>query len=217
MISADRAIAAAEPPPGAGLEATLGSLQLDRPGRRRLSGAPEGFDGRILATLAGGRDLLHVCLDDLRMARLVEDLAFFDPALSGRHHSRLGLPALRPRLAPSRYRGPAHRWAEPAARPLRPQRGWWSRPSPAFCSACRPKSSFETAVLELVQGSDPGAEQGNGVSLGQRLCPQRQCRRSGRIRAARRDHRSVPAGLGSAPAGRFLRRRDRDRSANSIP
>src|SRR5258706_5643062 len=76
-MSADRAVTVAERP----LAATLLGLGLNRPGRQRLSGAPEGFDGRILATLAGSQPFLHVCVDDLRMARLVEDLAFFAPDL----------------------------------------------------------------------------------------------------------------------------------------
>jgi transcription-repair coupling factor (superfamily II helicase) len=56
-------------------------LGLDRPGRQRLVGVPEGLDGRILAGLAGRHQMLHVCVDDARMARLVESLGFFAPEL----------------------------------------------------------------------------------------------------------------------------------------
>ncbi len=61
--------------------AGLYGLALDRPGRRTLAGVPEGLDGRILAQLAERRQVLHVCLDDARMARLVEAVGFFAPAL----------------------------------------------------------------------------------------------------------------------------------------
>jgi len=145
-------MAAAEPLPGAALEAALASLQLDRPGRRRLSGAPEGFDGRILATLAGGRDLLHVCLDDLRMARLVEDLAFFNPALSV-----VTIPAWDclpyDRVSPHR---------DIMARRIDGLSRLATAPGHArlvlttvagFLQRLPPKASFETAVLELVQGA----------------------------------------------------------------
>lgn len=56
----------------------------DRPGRLLIAGAPEGHDARVLAALAvqaGGAGLLHVAQDDLRIARLMEALAFFAPDL----------------------------------------------------------------------------------------------------------------------------------------
>ena len=62
-------------------DAALERLALDRPGRRVLAGVPEGLDGRVLAQLAGRAQMLHVCVDDARMARLVEALGFFAPAL----------------------------------------------------------------------------------------------------------------------------------------
>ena len=52
------------------------------PGRIDISGAPEGFDALVLSELgASGAfgDILHVCLDDARMARMAEALAFFAP------------------------------------------------------------------------------------------------------------------------------------------
>ncbi|MFI5019978.1 MAG: hypothetical protein ACHQHK_18710, partial [Dongiales bacterium] len=54
---------------------------MDKPGRQTLAGVPEGFDGRILAALAGRTQMLHVCVDDARMARLIEALGFFAPSL----------------------------------------------------------------------------------------------------------------------------------------
>lgn len=53
------------------------------PGRHLLGGAPEGHDARLIAHLAGsgGRPVLHIALDDLRMARIVQMLEFFAPAL----------------------------------------------------------------------------------------------------------------------------------------
>jgi transcription-repair coupling factor (superfamily II helicase) len=61
---------------------------LERPGRRQLAGVPEGFDGRILAKFADQGDILHVCVDDARMARLIDAIAFFAPELE-----IIGLPA----------------------------------------------------------------------------------------------------------------------------
>ena len=61
--------------------AELAGLLLDKPGRQTLAGVPEGFDGRILAALASRTQMLHVCVDDARMARLIEALGFFAPSL----------------------------------------------------------------------------------------------------------------------------------------
>ncbi len=66
----------------------IAALDLGRPGRKLLAGAPEGFDGLLLSALAERRDLLHVCVDDARMARLIEALAFFAP-----DRAVLGVPA----------------------------------------------------------------------------------------------------------------------------
>ncbi|HYE48149.1 MAG TPA: transcription-repair coupling factor [Azospirillaceae bacterium] len=49
-----------------------------------VGGAPEGHDARVLAELAAGagaKGLIHVALDDSRMARLAEAVAFFAPGL----------------------------------------------------------------------------------------------------------------------------------------
>jgi transcription-repair coupling factor (superfamily II helicase) len=47
-----------------------------------ISGAPEGHDAFVLGQLARrGTEILHVCRDDGRMARLAAALAFFDPSL----------------------------------------------------------------------------------------------------------------------------------------
>jgi transcription-repair coupling factor (superfamily II helicase) len=54
---------------------------LVQPGRQLLAGVPEGFDGRVLARVAGEGEILHVCVDDARMARLIEAAGFFAPAL----------------------------------------------------------------------------------------------------------------------------------------
>ncbi len=53
---------------------------LQQPGRVILAGVPEGYDALVLARLAAsGRDLLHICRDDSRLARLAEALVFFAP------------------------------------------------------------------------------------------------------------------------------------------
>ncbi|MBB6254333.1 transcription-repair coupling factor [Nitrospirillum iridis] len=62
--------------------AVLSSLAPDTPRRLLVAGAPEGHDARVLADLArraGPSGLLHVTLDDARMARVQEALAFFAP------------------------------------------------------------------------------------------------------------------------------------------
>ncbi len=67
---------------------------LSEPGRILISGAPGGVDGLILAELSandgeeGGRDILFVARDDVRMARMAETLSFFAPQLE-----RLEFPA----------------------------------------------------------------------------------------------------------------------------
>ena len=58
------------------------NLDPGRPSRLLIAGAPEGQDARILADIAkrrGAGGLLHVSLDDQRMARLAEAVAFFAP------------------------------------------------------------------------------------------------------------------------------------------
>ncbi len=60
------------------------SLPQLRPGRRvTISGAPEGHDAFVLGRLAarGGHEILHVCRDDGRMARLAAAISFFQPGL----------------------------------------------------------------------------------------------------------------------------------------
>jgi transcription-repair coupling factor (superfamily II helicase) len=54
------------------------------PGRKlTLAGAPEGHDARLLVELIARekRDLLHIAVDDGRMARLTDLIAFYDPDL----------------------------------------------------------------------------------------------------------------------------------------
>jgi transcription-repair coupling factor (superfamily II helicase) len=63
-------------------------LQPGRSSRLLVGGAPEGHDARILADLArraGAAGVLHVAIDDQRMARLAETLAFFAPSLEVLH------------------------------------------------------------------------------------------------------------------------------------
>ena len=58
------------------------NLDPGRSSRLLIAGAPEGQDARILADIAkrrGAGGLLHVSLDDQRMARLAEAVAFFAP------------------------------------------------------------------------------------------------------------------------------------------
>ncbi|WP_416054144.1 transcription-repair coupling factor [Oceanibaculum sp.] len=55
---------------------------LNAPGRTALFGAPAGYDALILSRLvreAGSDGILHVAVDDARMAALAEALAFFAP------------------------------------------------------------------------------------------------------------------------------------------
>ena len=133
--------------------AALHSLRLDQPGRRRLSGAPEGFDGRILAALAGERDVLHVCLDDLRLARLMEDLAFFDPDLPV-----IAIPAwdCLPYDRVSPHRDIVARRIDGLSRlATAPSRARLVLTTVAgFLQRLPPKASFETAVLELAEGGN---------------------------------------------------------------
>ncbi|CAN5162897.1 transcription-repair coupling factor [soil metagenome] len=55
-------------------------------GRTVISGVPEGLDAILLAdaahALERGRPLLHIALDDMRVASLLESLAFFAPDLA---------------------------------------------------------------------------------------------------------------------------------------
>ncbi len=55
------------------------NLIIASPGRTLIAGAPEGYDGAVLAELARARSLLHVARDDARAARLAAALAFFAP------------------------------------------------------------------------------------------------------------------------------------------
>jgi len=57
---------------------------LQKPGRYRLCGAPEGVDACAIAALAHQRGgaVLHVARDDTRMAALAAALAFFAPELT---------------------------------------------------------------------------------------------------------------------------------------
>jgi transcription-repair coupling factor (superfamily II helicase) len=53
------------------------------PGRRTLTSLPEGYDALIIAHLAQqageGRDLLHICRDDVRLDQLAQAVHFFAP------------------------------------------------------------------------------------------------------------------------------------------
>jgi transcription-repair coupling factor (superfamily II helicase) len=50
-----------------------------KPGRLLIAGTPEGHDARVLAELAKRGPLVHVALDDVRLAKLAETIAFFAP------------------------------------------------------------------------------------------------------------------------------------------
>ncbi len=53
----------------------------DSPGRTLLSGAPEGFDACVLASMAqNGPGVLFIARDDRRMATVIDSLRFFAPA-----------------------------------------------------------------------------------------------------------------------------------------
>jgi transcription-repair coupling factor (superfamily II helicase) len=61
------------------------SFDLPEAGRLNVGGVPEGHDARVIAQLAQGSTgrhaggVLHVAVDDARMARLINALAFFAP------------------------------------------------------------------------------------------------------------------------------------------
>lgn len=60
-------------------------LSPDRPDRHVLGGVPDGLDARIVADLArqrGGGGLLHVALDDARLAQLADGVRFFAPDIA---------------------------------------------------------------------------------------------------------------------------------------
>jgi transcription-repair coupling factor (superfamily II helicase) len=62
-------------------------LSAPRTVRRTLFGVPEGHDARVLLRLweeqrKAGHGLVHVALDDVRLARLVELIAFYAPEIS---------------------------------------------------------------------------------------------------------------------------------------
>ena len=63
------------------MKAALGQILAGN--RIRIAGAPEGLDARLLAELAAARSggVLHLARDDARMARLIQQVRFFAPAL----------------------------------------------------------------------------------------------------------------------------------------
>ena len=87
-------------------------------------GAPEGWDAFLLARRRGefAGPILHVTRDDARMARLAEALAFVVAGGGGAALPRLGLPALRPRVAEPGAGVGAHRHAGAPAGEARPDR-----------------------------------------------------------------------------------------------
>ncbi|MBX6367348.1 MAG: transcription-repair coupling factor [Rhodospirillales bacterium] len=57
-------------------------IDLKKPRRTLVTGAPEGHDAHLIGRLAReGRTLLHVCRDDGRMSRFASALEFFHPGL----------------------------------------------------------------------------------------------------------------------------------------
>ncbi|MDD3182414.1 MAG: transcription-repair coupling factor [Alphaproteobacteria bacterium] len=60
----------------------VSQFSINTPHRTRIGGAPAGHDARVLAELAlraNGTPLVHIALDDLRAAFLMEAVAFFAP------------------------------------------------------------------------------------------------------------------------------------------
>ena len=58
--------------------------RLAQPGRLAVGGIPQGLDAIVLPHLArrtAPQPVLHICLDDQRIATLAEQLAFFDPGI----------------------------------------------------------------------------------------------------------------------------------------
>ncbi|MEM7654202.1 MAG: transcription-repair coupling factor, partial [Pseudomonadota bacterium] len=55
---------------------------ISKSGRTVLSGAPEGYDARIIVDLVhSNRPVLHIARDDVRIERLRDALRFFNPEL----------------------------------------------------------------------------------------------------------------------------------------
>jgi len=136
----------------------LERLGLDRPGRRVLAGVPEGLDGRVLAQLAGRAQMLHVCVDDARMARLVEALGFFAPALE-----IVTLPAwdCLPYDRVSPHRDSVARRIDALGRLTEAQPTQSRRPHPllvttvaALLQRLPPQESFTGALLTLAEGAE---------------------------------------------------------------
>ncbi|HKF62722.1 MAG TPA: transcription-repair coupling factor, partial [Dongiaceae bacterium] len=143
-------------------DTALERLALDRPGRRMLAGVPEGLDGRVLAQLAGRAQMLHVCVDDARMARLVEALGFFAPALE-----IVTLPAwdCLPYDRVSPHRDIVARRIDALGRLTEPQPTQSTRPHPllvttvaALLQRLPPQESFTGALLALAEGTELGPQ-----------------------------------------------------------
>ena len=61
---------------------TILDTRVQQPGCIAVGGVPQGLDAMLLPHLArttAPRPILHICLDDQRLATLAEQLAFFDP------------------------------------------------------------------------------------------------------------------------------------------
>ena len=108
--------------------------------RGRARGLPAVAGGRPCAraasrrAAAGGR--WSIAADEAAMRALAETAPIFAPDLEVRDPPRLGLPALRPRLARAPGHGRAAGRARAAAGKLRRGRSCWSRPPMPRPSAC---------------------------------------------------------------------------------
>jgi hypothetical protein len=103
----------------------VNNLPFALPGEGRLDvgGVPEGRDAQLIAAIAEARPggVLHVALDDARMARMVDALAFFAPNLPisvRRMRSRSSSPRFPRSCSACRIRKPSphRRWNCAAAR-----------------------------------------------------------------------------------------------------
>ncbi|MEA2781890.1 MAG: hypothetical protein QOK29_3434 [Rhodospirillaceae bacterium] len=116
-----------------------------------LAGAPEGVDARLLAALALKGDLLHVCVDDARMARLIEALGFFAPDLEV-----VAIPAwdCLPYDRVSPHRDIVARRIDAISRLVGERQGprIVVTTVASFLQRLAPRESFMGAVLELAQG-----------------------------------------------------------------
>ena len=121
--------------------------------------------------------------------------------------SRLGLPALRPRVAACRHRGAAHDHAVAARAPEGPRAARRGADHRQRCAAARAAARPDRDAIALGRARQhAGDGRRHQVARAQRLQPHRDGARAGRLCGARRHHRSLSARHRRSGAARLLRR-----------